>query len=130
MQGLLMILHDVVGGLALEPVDRCLWFYYDLQQFVKDCRARCTCCDRRSGRPLAGSLLKASYGCLCGNNFSRVREGLKLLCQGSPWNFGWLKLLMLVVLFIADPTRMSLGSWWLNCYVILLTFPGMVQSAY
>ncbi|GMH21099.1 hypothetical protein Nepgr_022941 [Nepenthes gracilis] len=40
----------------------------------------------------------------------------------GPWNFGWQKLLMLVVLlFIADPARISLGSWWLNCYVKLLT---------
>ncbi|GMH05968.1 hypothetical protein Nepgr_007808 [Nepenthes gracilis] len=35
---------------------------------------------------------------------------------------------MLVLLVIADPARMSLGSWWLNCYVNLLTNAEMVQS--
>ncbi|GMH29923.1 hypothetical protein Nepgr_031766 [Nepenthes gracilis] len=35
--------------------------------------------------------------------------------------------MLVVLLFIADPARMSLGSWWLNCYVKLLTAAGMVQ---
>ncbi|GMH31723.1 hypothetical protein Nepgr_033567 [Nepenthes gracilis] len=56
------------------------------------------------GRWLA-LFLKASYGCLCGNNFSRVSAEAEACCWG----------------------RMSLGSWWLNCYVILLTAAGMVQ---
>ncbi|GMH12860.1 hypothetical protein Nepgr_014701 [Nepenthes gracilis] len=29
--------------------------------------------------------------------------------------------MLAVLLFIADPARISLGSWWLNCYVKLLT---------
>ncbi|GMH19218.1 hypothetical protein Nepgr_021059 [Nepenthes gracilis] len=35
--------------------------------------------------------------------------------------------MLVVLLVIADPARMSLGSWWLNCYVNLLTAAEMVQ---
>ncbi|GMH21209.1 hypothetical protein Nepgr_023051 [Nepenthes gracilis] len=35
--------------------------------------------------------------------------------------------MLVVLLVIADPARMSLGSWWLNCYVNLLTAGEMVQ---
>ncbi|GMH24794.1 hypothetical protein Nepgr_026637 [Nepenthes gracilis] len=35
--------------------------------------------------------------------------------------------MQVALLFFADPARMSLGSWWLNCYAKLLTAAGMVQ---
>ncbi|GMH05978.1 hypothetical protein Nepgr_007818 [Nepenthes gracilis] len=87
----LVELRDSVWMLALPLAAKSGFFtvcaIVDLQQIAFCClilKSKCIVVDRRSGRPLAALFLKASYGCLCGNNFSRDVSRLlvvELLCH-------------------------------------------------